>query len=80
LGTGLPSETGYPLTGFSAFPDGDYQIQAFLNVYTTFHRADGKVLQMHKDTGSGQDIWRAPGNAYSAVTAVHLGKWQPPHD
>lgn len=74
LGTGKPAETGYPLMRFSDIPDGDYYIQAFLNVYTTFTRADGKVVQMHKDTGSGQYIWEAPGNAYSQVAAVHLGR------
>jgi hypothetical protein len=74
MGTGQPTEIGYPLADFSQIPDGDYYVQAFLNVYSTFNRSDGKVLELHKDTGSGQNIWRAPGNAYSTPLAVHLGK------
>jgi hypothetical protein len=73
MGTGLANEVGYPLERFSDIPEGDYYVQAFLNVYTTFNRSDGNVLRMHKDTGSGQNIWRAPGNAYSKVAQVHLG-------
>ncbi len=59
---------GYP---FDAFPDlsaggGRYFLQAFLNVYTTFERADGHVLRMHLNSGAGQSIFRAPGNAHSS--------------
>ncbi len=65
---------GYPLPRFADIPAGDYYVQAFLNVYTTFNRADGHVLHMHKDTGSGQNIWRAPGNAYSDVVPIRVGR------
>ena len=62
---------GYP---FDVFPDlseigtGEYFYQAFLNVYSTFERADGHVLQMHLNSGAGQSIFRAPGNAHSTVS------------
>ncbi len=74
MGNGEQQEIGYPLAKLSDIPEGDYYVQAFLDVYTTFHRADGHTIQMHKDTGSGQRIFRAPGNAYSKVLATHIGK------
>ena len=36
-----------------------------LNVYTTFHRADGHVVKMHMDQWEGQDFPVSPGNLYS---------------
>jgi hypothetical protein len=63
---------GYPLEDFSELPADDYFVQAFLNVYTTFHRADGNVVQMHLNSGAGQSMFRAPGNAHSAVQQVRL--------
>ena len=61
---------GYPLESFGDAPDGSYAVQAFLNVYTTFERADGHTLQMHLNSGAGQSVFRAPGNAHSAVEQV----------
>jgi len=63
---------GYPLEFPSDLPAGDYYVQAFLNVYTTFHRSDGQTLEMHLNSGAGQNIWRAPGNAHSQVARLHL--------
>ncbi len=65
LAPGADGVIGYPLTDMSALPAGDYTVQAFLNVFTTFHRSDGHVLQMHLNSGAGQSPWRAPGNAMS---------------
>ncbi len=61
---------GYPFDTFGEVPDGTYYVQAFLNVYTTFERADGHVVQMHLNSGAGQSPFRAPGNAHSAVEQV----------
>ena len=61
---------GYPLEQISEIPDGSYFVQAFLNVYTTFERSDSHVLRMHLNSGSGQSVFRAPGNAHSAVSRV----------
>ena len=44
---------GYPIK-IEELPAGDYYVQAFLNVYTTFNRADGHTVLMHDDTGDGQ--------------------------
>ncbi len=63
---------GYPLDDFSELPVDDYFVQAFLNVYTTFHRADGNTVQMHLNSGAGQSMFRAPGNAHSAVQKVRI--------
>jgi hypothetical protein len=64
---------GYPLARISDLPAGDYVVQALLNVYTTFRRADGKVVAMHNETGEGQDLWRSPGNPISPPVRVHIG-------
>ncbi len=71
---------GYP---FDSFPDLDdlegdeLYLQAFLNVYTTFERADGHVVQMHLNSGAGQSPFRAPGNAYSEVESILLASETP---
>jgi hypothetical protein len=63
---------GYPLRRFSDLPTGEYFVQAFLNVYTTFRRADGHTVRLHQDQGEGQDPWRSPGNVFSRVRRVRL--------
>ncbi len=64
---------GHPLADFSTVPPGDYTVQAFLNVFTTFNRADGHVVEMHLNSGAGQSPWRAPGNAKSEPRQVRIG-------
>lgn len=63
---------GFPFTSFSELPAGDYLVQAFLSVYTTFNRADGHTVAMHLNSGAGQNQWRAPGNAHSEVVQLSL--------
>ena len=46
-------------------PAGEYYVQAVLNVYETFHRADGRTLKLPMDQGEGQHWNRKPGNLYS---------------
>jgi hypothetical protein len=67
-----PAVIGYPLANIAELPPGDYYVQAFLNVYTTFNRADGHQVEMHLNSGAGQWLWEAPGNAYSEVQQIHL--------
>src|SRR4030081_2346284 len=38
---------GYPLASLRDIPAGDYSVQALLNVYTQFHRADGHTIWAH---------------------------------
>ena len=63
---------GYPLGHLSDLPPGDYYVQGFLNVYTTFHRSDGHVVKMHMDQWEGQDFPISPGNLYSEPHRLHL--------
>jgi hypothetical protein len=63
---------GYPVSRPVDLPAGRYRAQAFLNVYTRFSRADGHELWLHHDRGEGQDLWTAPGNAYSVPVTLDL--------
>lgn len=66
------STPGYPTATLRALPAGDYYVQAILNVYTDFHRADGHVVWAHMDQWEGQHFTTSPGNLVSDVQRVHL--------
>ena len=66
------SALGYPLRSLRQLPAGDYYVQALINVYTQFHRADGHVIWAHMDHWEGQQFNLSPGNLYSAVERLHL--------
>ncbi|MBV8208209.1 MAG: hypothetical protein JO041_15595 [Acidobacteria bacterium] len=77
LGPGQPavvegSTLGYPARSLAQIPPGDYYVQAVLNIYETFHRADGKVIQLPPDRGEGQQWNRKPGNLYSRPRRLHV--------
>ena len=63
---------GAPIHSLRDVPAGDYFVQAILNVYTEFHRADGQTVWLHMDQWEGQHFNRSPGNLYSEVQKVHL--------
>jgi hypothetical protein len=63
---------GFPLATMRDIPAGDYHVQALLNVYTQFTRADGHVIWAHMDQWEGQDAPISPGNWYSDVRQLHL--------
>lgn len=63
---------GYPLERLAELPAGDYYVQGFLNIYTTFHRSDGHVVKMHMDQWEGQNFPISPGNLYSEPRKIHL--------
>jgi hypothetical protein len=65
--------TGYPIRSLKDVPAGDYTVQAVLNVYETFHRADGKTVKLAPDRGEGQHWYIAPGNLYSGPKRIHVG-------
>ena len=67
---------GYPLERLSLLPPGDYDVQALLNVYETFRRGDGHVVQLPMDHGEGQHFNRKPGNLVSRPMRVHLDPHQ----
>ncbi|SPE42833.1 conserved exported hypothetical protein [Candidatus Sulfopaludibacter sp. SbA3] len=63
---------GAPLHTLADLPAGTYNVQAVLNVYETFHRADGHILKLHPDHGEGQQWSRSPGNLYSKPQKVEV--------
>ena len=66
------STLGYPLRSLQDVPAHDYYVQAMVNVYTEFHRADGHTIWAHMDQWEGQRFDRSPGNLYSPIQKVHL--------
>src|SRR5215469_10737143 len=66
------SAVGYPLEKMDAIPAGDYYVQALLNIYETFHRADGHVVKLPMDHGEGQQWNLKPGNLYSKPQRIHV--------
>ena len=66
------STPGFPPASLRDMPAGDYYVQALLNLYTEFHRADGHTIWAHMDQWEGQDFTRSPGNLISEVRQVHL--------
>jgi hypothetical protein len=64
---------GYPIRSLKDVPAGDYFVQAVLNKYETFHRADGKTVKLHMDQGEGQHWNSSPGNLYSKPVKMHIG-------
>ncbi len=65
--------SGYPIRKLSDVPPGDYTVQAVLDVYETFHMADGRTLKLSPDRGEGKHWNLAPGNLYSTPRKVHIG-------
>jgi Putative esterase len=66
------STPGSPVRNLGEIPAGDYFVQAIVNIYTEFHRADGHTVWLHMDQWEGQHFNRSPGNLYSEVQKVHL--------
>jgi hypothetical protein len=64
---------GWPVRRLSDLPPGDYVVQAVLNRYETFHRADGSVVKLPPDMGEGQQWNLKPGNSYSRPVRIHIG-------
>jgi hypothetical protein len=64
---------GYPYAHLLDVPAGEYTMQAVLNVYETFHRADGKTVKLSADRGDGKQWNLAPGNLLSKPRKVKIG-------
>jgi hypothetical protein len=65
---------GFPYESLAEVPAGDYYVQAMLEPYTRFPRADGHVIWVHNDQWEGQHFNSSPGNYVSEVGPVH---WDP---
>ena len=68
---------GYPLPRLSEIPPGTYWIQALLNRYETFHRADGHIVKLPMDRGEGQRWNRKPDNLFSSPQEVTIDPQKP---
>jgi hypothetical protein len=64
------SAWGYPIRSLRELPAGEYTVQAVLNRYETFHRADGKTVKLHMDQNEGQHWNISPGNLISEPVKV----------
>ncbi len=62
---------GYPIANLRDLPAGDYYVQAVMNVYTQYHRADGHTIWAHQDQWEGQHFNTSPGNLISSVQKIH---------
>src|ERR671930_2032349 len=56
---------GYPIRSLRDVKDGEYDVQAVLHRYETFHRADGHIVKLPMDRGEGQHWNQAPGNLFN---------------
>jgi len=63
---------GFPLPALKDLPEGQYFVQALMNVYETFHRSDGSVVKLHMPCGDGHRIIWSTGNIYSDVKKVNI--------
>jgi hypothetical protein len=63
---------GHPVRSVDDLPPGDYVVQAFVNVYTKFARADGYTVWLHMDQWEGQNWRRSPGNLFSTPVKVRI--------
>jgi hypothetical protein len=66
------TDLGTPVASLKDIPPGDYFVQAFVNVYSEFKRADGHTVWMHDDQWEGQHWNTSPGNLYSVPQRVTI--------
>jgi len=63
---------GYPVRSLGDVKPGDYTVQALLDRYEAFQRADGHTLKLPTDRGEGRHWNRAPGNLYSKPQKLRI--------
>ncbi len=68
---------GDPERSLGELAPGDYHVQALLNVYSEFRRADGHTIRAHMDQWEGQNFERSPGNYFSQTQTIHIEKGAP---
>ena len=71
------TDLGTPVWDMKDLPAGDYWVQGFVNVYSEFRRADGRVVWLHDDQWEGQKWNVSPGNLHSAPVKVTLDPRRP---
>jgi hypothetical protein len=70
------STLGYPADNLGSIPAGDYYVQGLLNVYETFHLANGYSVKLPPEHGEGQQWNEKPGNLYSKPLKMHIDSAQ----
>jgi hypothetical protein len=63
---------GYPQRSLTDIPAGDYYVQGLINIYETFHLANGHTVKLPPDKGEGQHWQTKPGNLYSKPVKMHI--------
>jgi len=63
---------GYPVRNLRDLKPGEYTMQALLDLYETFKRADGHVVKLPIDRGEGRKWNRVPGNLYSKPQKLRI--------
>jgi hypothetical protein len=64
--------SGFPLRNILLIPAGEYYVQSVLQVYETFHLANGHTVKLPMDQGEGRQWNRAPGNFYSEPKKIRI--------
>jgi hypothetical protein len=63
---------GYPAESLACIPAGDYYVQGLLNLYRTYHLANGHTVKLPPEKGEGQQWNKKPGNLFSKPQKVHV--------
>jgi hypothetical protein len=66
------STLGFPAMSLNDIPAGDYWVQGLLNIYETFHLANGHTVKLPPDKGEGQHWNVKPGNLFSKPVKMHI--------
>lgn len=66
------STLGYPRESLKDIPAGDYYVQGLINIYETWHPANGHAVKLPPDKGEGQHWQEKPGNLYSKPRKVRV--------
>ncbi|MEO7360452.1 MAG: hypothetical protein ABI120_08980 [Gemmatimonadaceae bacterium] len=66
------TDLGTPVADMADVPAGEYWVQAVINVYSEFKRADGHTVWMHDDQWEGQKWNSSPGNLYSTPQKMRI--------
>lgn len=66
------STLGYPAASLNDLAAGDYWVQGLINIYETFHLANGHTVKLPPEKGDGQHWQVKPGNLYSKPQKIHI--------
>jgi Putative esterase len=63
---------GYPAWTLGCIPADDYYVQGLLNIYQTYHLANGHTVKLPPEHGEGQQWNKKPGNLFSKPQKIHI--------